>query len=143
MARAPRLDKSRAFGTVFPPVLGAVFYQDGYHFTEDGMVVRALCTPEQLAVLDGTPAPAPTPAVAAPAPAKGKPGRKPKIPAAQAEDGSDIDFELWLTGRQTATDAQIVHRARDLYGPDMETVEQVKEHLIHSVAIVPEHEVRI
>jgi hypothetical protein len=133
---APRFDRSKDYGICFPVINGAAFYQKGWHFTESGEIVRALCTPEQLAILDGK--------AAEPAPkVEKKRGRPPKMPESVEEDGSDVDFAAWLTGRQKAPDHHVLAKARTDFGDEMETIEQVKEHLVHVEQIVDEDDVKV
>jgi len=44
-----RLDRTKDVGTVTPPVDGAVAYQNGLYFDNEGKPVASLCDPELLA----------------------------------------------------------------------------------------------
>lgn len=141
---APKFNSAKPHGVVFPTFMGASFVQDGWHYTLDGEVVRALCTPEQLAVLDNLDEPATTAFVAEAHAAKAHARRSRKhLQPSQEDDGSDVDLVAWLEGRQICKDAHVIAKARDWWGDEIETIEQVKQHAVFTEKLIPEENLKV
>lgn len=146
--RAPKLDRSRNFGVVFPPEHGATHYQDGWYFCDDGTVCRPLCTPEQLAslgeVVKATPATVPQVKNKGGRPRKHpKPEPEPMYPPSEMDDGTDVNFEGWLRGLQECKDKHVISAVRNRLGGDCTTAKQARDYLVHVEQLVPEAEVKV
>lgn len=96
MAYTKHLDKSRSYGTHYPPYEGAYYQQDGFHFDNDGNVVEALLSPDQKKLLDERAAKSAAAKAAGQQPEADKPPAPEPEPETAGADEEEVNLADWL-----------------------------------------------
>lgn len=115
----PRFDKTRSFGSIHPPVDGAMFEQDGCYFSGAGEFLRRIGQEPAARVQEEAGAPAPVP----PAPPEAPKVEAPVVvaPAAKTNDATKdgVDLAAWARGEANYPFFSVKKQAAGEY-PDLD-----------------------